>query len=426
MVCCIGFGEFNKKYIYILIAVIFKFISQLTIGLGYSCLNGFSPLSENLSKSSITFFISTFICSIIIGLICWIKTSRIQYEDEELISSLSRTASISLETNQKGKSGKKLVGLLILAGLIFVFCEVYDQLFYFNGLSGLDYWMFEIIFLTFFMAKFLKYINSIHHRISLYICVSSSFVIKLISSQLHSRTIDDGFNNKKDVNIYDYIEDKYSHWLYIPLFIITFLIMITFRSLGNTSIKYLMDILYVSPFIILIIYGGCGIVFSLLYIIFDIIFKKEYLGELNIFQDKIANTLFYAIIYGIGNSVKLLFDILIIKDLSPFHMFAKYKIYYVLIQIILLFNKFIDKFQAFFFVEFTSDIICFFGFLIYLELIELRCSGLNYNLKRNIIERSSIENNIKEFDEVGDLKILNNSDNIDVAESLEKSEAAFY
>ena len=35
-----------------------------------------------------------------------------------------------------------------------------------------------------------------------------------------------------------------------------------------------------------------------------------------------------AIIYGIFNSLKILFDILIIMNLSPFHMLVKYKTYY--------------------------------------------------------------------------------------------------
>ena len=46
-----------------------------------------------------------------------------------------------------------------------------------------------------------------------------------------------------------------------------------------------------------------------------------------------------------------------------------------------------------------SDIICFFGFLIFLELIELRCKGLNLELKKNIIERSSKECNLETRDD---------------------------
>ena len=78
-------------------------------------------------------------------------------------------------------------------------------------------------------------------------------------------------------------------------------------------------------------------------------------------------------------------------NLSPFHMLVKYKTYYLLIQLILFcYNRKI-KYKAFYFVELSSDIICFFGFLIFLELIEIRYKGLNHDLRINIIERGESE-----------------------------------
>ena len=38
-------------------------------------------------------------------------------------------------------------------------------------------------------------------------------------------------------------------------------------------------------------------------------------------------------------------------------------------------------------IDITSDIIAFFGFLIYLEIIELNFCKLNYNLRKNIMTR---------------------------------------
>ena len=189
--------------------------------------------------------------------------------------------------------------------------------------------------------------------------------------------------------------------------------MSSIRAFGNTNIKYLMDILYVSPFIILIIYGTFGLVFSSLYICFDLIFNKEYLGEINCFKKKTLKTLLFTLLYGITHSFKILFNIFLIRDLSPFHMFAKYKIYYLMIQIILLSYHFIDNFEAFYFTELLSDIICFFGVLVYLELIEFRCCKLNFYLKKNIIERSRTESKSdiyeeekKEKEEKENIKIL--------------------
>ena len=72
-------------------------------------------------------------------------------------------------------------------------------------------------------------------------------------------------------------------------------------------------------------------------------------------------------------------------------MLVKYKTYYLLIQLILFcYNRKI-KYKVFYFVELSSDIICFFGFLIFLELIIIRSKGLNHDLRINIIERGQSE-----------------------------------
>ena len=89
---------------------------------------------------------------------------------------------------------------MCLIGLIFVFCEVYDQLFYSNGLEGLDYWIFEILFLTIFMSKYFNYTNMFHQKISLYIIVIPSFILKIISNNLKSKN-----NNNKSENVYEYV-----------------------------------------------------------------------------------------------------------------------------------------------------------------------------------------------------------------------------
>ena len=43
MIFCIGFGEFNKKFFYILAAILCKLIAQLIIGLDYSILEPINP-----------------------------------------------------------------------------------------------------------------------------------------------------------------------------------------------------------------------------------------------------------------------------------------------------------------------------------------------------------------------------------------------
>ena len=410
MKLCIGFGELNKKFIYILFAILFKLLSNLIIGLGYSVLTSFKPLNEDLAKNPIVYFSSCFIFCIIIGSICFVISKNSQKSKNEIKEGLLSSSNLFNDYFAISKDKKKKINIILFAiGLIFLYTEVYDILFYSSNLGGLDYWMFEIIILSIFMSLYFKYTSLLHHKISLYACVISSFIIKIITNFLNSKKI-----NQHNANIFEYVLNEYGGW-YIPLIIISFLLMCSFRALANTNIKYLADILYISPFAILIDYGIFGLIFSLIYIIL-ILFDVTPLGNFNMFKDITVSAIFYTILYGIINSLKILFEILIICELSPFHIFAEFKIYYLLIQIILIFNSFKedDSFIPFYSIEVISDIICFFGFLIYTEIIELRCGGLNREVKKNIIERSKDESNLKIY--TGDkenIKVFTDSNSID-------------
>ena len=78
-------------------------------------------------------------------------------------------------------------------------------------------------------------------------------------------------------------------------------------------------------------------------------------------------------------------------NLSPFHMLVKYKTYYLLIQLILFCHNQDIRYPNYYLVELSSDIVCFLGYLVFLELIEIRCKGLNYELRISIIERAENE-----------------------------------
>ena len=96
----------------------------------------------------------------------------------------------------------------------------------------------------------------------------------------------------------------------------------------------------------------------------------------------------------------LYFYSLILEYLTPVHYVFSNAIYAFLIQPIFLFyHKFntgnyfsgpkeytIVKYHQFQ-LNFVSNFAAVFGFLVYLEFIELKCCGLNYNLKKKIKQR---------------------------------------
>ena len=419
MVFCIGFGYVNKNYLYILSAVACKLISQLFLGLGYSVLKPIILYKSKLKDSPITYFTSSSFFSLIIGFICR-KISRKAQEEENNRSTIRNLSFAYFVNKQKRKKiVKKLITLNII-GLFFVFCEIFDLMFYLNNLEGLDYWMFEIIILNFFMKKYLKTKIFKHQKLSLYICVTSSFIIKIVSNQLNSKENDE----KGKMNVYSFIIEKFGHWIFIQIFIFLFLLMNILRSFGNTKAKYLMDILFIPHYSILIIYGFFGIIFCLLYISICFIFDVK-IGIIGIINDCFEDenyliTILFTLLFGIFNSLKILFDLLIIMKLSPFFMFAKYKTYYIIIQaILLLYGGIDDGFKTFYCVEVTSDIICFFGFLIYLEIIEIRCKEFNNDIIKKIDERAKDEeknlikgesHNPEEIEEEEEKKDINNKE----------------
>ena len=93
---------------------------------------------------------------------------------------------------------------------------------------------------------------------------------------------------------------------------------------------------------------------------------------------------------------------LIIKYFTPVHLIFSFPVYYFTQKIILIINTLIQE-KAFFSVnrinyieakfslDILGDILSSFGFLIYLEIIELNFCKLNHNLRRKISERADDE-----------------------------------
>ncbi len=102
--------------------------------------------------------------------------------------------------------------------------------------------------------------------------------------------------------------------------------------------------------------------------------------------------------------------ILVIKYLTPVHVIFSIPMLYFfekIILIILIIYKIINEEKIFniesnessskkyyiinFFLDFFGDILSFFGFLVYLEMIELNFCNLYYNLRKNIMKRGLYE-----------------------------------
>ena len=96
---------------------------------------------------------------------------------------------------------------------------------------------------------------------------------------------------------------------------------------------------------------------------------------------------------------------MIIKFLTPVHLIFSFPMYYFCEKLLLVINTFIFEKVLFinpinfikhiFLCDIIGDILSFFGFLIYLEIIVFKCCGLNTNLRQKIIDRGKNESTDK-------------------------------
>ena len=120
----------------------------------------------------------------------------------------------------------------------------------------------------------------------------------------------------------------------------------------------------------------------------------------------------------------------IIKLLSPIHIIFSTPLFFlskkIIMPIVTLINEgtffsknHIENIYSKYILDLSGDIISSIGFIIYLEIIELNCCNLNYDLRRTIKARSQTDALIISDDE--DDKVFVYLDNGDVEEVDKKS-----
>ena len=306
------------------------------------------------------------------------------------------------------------------------------------ALKDLDFWMFELIIITIFSIKMFKVEIYKHQIFAMWFCIVPCIlkIATIILSFCQKLTI------KKSKLTILYIDDK----IYIPIGILIYLLLITSRAYVNCKIKWFMDLKYVSPNLLLFYYGIAGsIICTVICIIttfvkcddtnspvdiYDYICKIPYNNQtqnnfnyseryfdsfifyFDTFRGKTnkgfqpIEVLYEIIIIILGMLTFFFykfFSLLVIQNLTPIYLIFSNPIYFFLQKTILLVYTFIkedDFFQddaSFLYViykvclDLSGDLFSIIGFLMYLEIIELKFGNYDYNLKVNIIRRGIID-----------------------------------
>ena len=296
------------------------------------------------------------------------------------------------------------------------------------GLNGLDYWMFEILFMALINSKLFDIPLYKHKKLGIFIVIFFCSLFKIISTIY--RFIDD--NNPKLYKVY--------HSLILIGIIIYFLIILL-RAYSFCKIKWICDTKYILPSKILLVYNLFGTFLCFIVSIIPHFYPctESYNNNENSFQNivckvkenKDSKILYYdnysiyfkkflkksliSIIIFILKTIfcfsNKIFTIYIIKNLSPEYIICSNSIYYFITEIIdscfFLFSSLKDKeglnraqdnnkykdFKFYKFYGLIAEIFCFLGCIIYLELIELHFCHLDYNINKNIKIRAKIDIN---------------------------------
>ena len=419
----ISCGKFNNYYKYIFLSIAFRILNDSLYGYNYN--ETFVELKifyegtqKKFSKHYLIHQIFNYLGLYFISLILLKYEMNLSSKDliaeKEKISS-SHIVLIHVDNQEEEVIGYDVFKPCLLISFLWIFEE---QLLTIYGLTlkDLDFWMFELLIITYLISNMFKFQIYKHHKFAI--------LFNLLACLLKIATI---FLSYKDNNI---LYTKYE--FLIPTGIIIYLILITIRAFVNTKIKWFMDLRYVSPSKLLEYYGIVGAIICFVTSCVITFFKCKTINDQKNFYDYICKVdnggqiyfdsfKIYFMTFKNINVVEIIkeiliifsgiitffltsyFSILVIKYLTPVYIVFSIPIYYFVQKSILIINTQIREGRIFkdnsdikiskFFLDSSGDILSILGCLVYLEIIELNFNGYNFNLRKNIIQRSLIDSN---------------------------------
>jgi len=444
----IGFGRCSKYLIFILGTVIFKtlnnFIFENQINpKSKGGLFGFTPvLSHHLYVQYLYKYISFIIGGIIFEYVLYKKsqTKRESTNDTKSTEEILTHQTTMLIYNEQDENNLKKNHEILLVCLSYCLSYEIIGILYVFGFDRIEIWTCEIIFILYFMKKYFRIKIYNFKKLALFIILGPTSILLLTSSFLPFTSHDSSQDKSRDENAYEEIEAITGSKLYsIPLSIF-FIILEIFLSYSRVKAKVLMDLRYLSPYLIIFYIGISGSILILIILIILSLFNcSDGIANICMVRDMNNETLLYidnAIIYfqelrETGNRmyieifliipfyliIKFLeftCEILVIYYFNPNYILVRDNLYYGIIRIIFIIVNNKDYQQSISFTQFiileSSEIISVFAYGIYLEIIELRFCGLDRYLKRNIMLRSDEDKRLKSKDtnnESNDNKLLN-------------------
>ena len=262
----------------------------------------------------------------------------------------------------------------------------------------------EALFMTILSIFLLKYKYFIHHKISLLLFILLSISIDFILNNFI-------FILNVDTNTVIY-------------YLISYLIMLSFDSISLTYQKYMIDVLYYSPYIVFFALGLYLFLFNI-YTSLQSFISGTKIFDMFFPDNKVKPILLISLGYIVIRFIYYIFMIFTIFYFTPNHLLISLELAKIL-------NLFISNESKSKYYAIIPIFFQFFSLLIFLEVIELNFCGLNSNTRFNITKREIEEmkeeetrdslveiepgylvdkNQIYEFEDINDKNNDNNGEN---------------
>ena len=427
-----------SKYYYYLICIIFSsLLSYCISGLNHN--ESFKTVNiagESFSKHHFIHRLFSYFLIIFCGICLHIyeEESSKSEKEEEGTSKLNKKDTLVGGDYKNDYINKKFILIFILM----IFCwiildDVIQQ--YVIIFQDLDFWMFELMFLTILNSKIYK-VQIFKHQIFAIILSLFSSILKIGS--IYISFIDNDDNYKGNLPIY---YEKNLPAISITFGIHVYFLLIFLRAYLNLKLKWYMNKKFFSPNKLIIYFGSMGTIIYLIICIISNLFQcKEsfppsnnnnidfknyicrvnktnyinnnythyYLENFSIYFDKYINAkeimreILVILLCFISFFGKQYSSILVISNLTPAHVIFSIPIVFFFQKIVLTSYTTIEVGHIFadsnnknktnkFLLDLLGDILSIVGFLIYLEIIILSLCKYDYNIKSNIISRSYTE-----------------------------------
>ena len=450
---CLNFEEYTKNYKYIGLAIFVGLLNNSLSGINYYDVFKEIKIFKNDSQDEfknhglihqIFNYFGTFIISFFILKIQQKKEINNHLKSKKVAGNLvPKISLIHYEAKQNYKVN-------IFSFLIIIFSLVFlDQVIekYDCTLSHLDFWMIELIIISYLNSKLFKIQIYRHHKFVIFFNLFPIF-FKIITIY-YSFKYSFNYNDNKYKDGYDGTELKIIYvvfWYWIIIGLIIYIPLIVLKSYSYIKLKWFMDLKYISEYKLLMYYGFIGSIFYTIIVTIATFIKCKNDSELgptdyicSIKKDETNETyyesfsiyfktpadakqIFYEILIVFSEMITFYiykyYSTMIIKYLTPIHLIFSTPIYYFFEKSILAGYNFLsyllfndnDESQwdnnhkhkkYIFFLDISGDIFSIIGFLIYLEVIELSCFGLNINYRKNIIRRGT-EESLKSLEDLND------------------------